>query len=118
MPRYAFIGGLAPETWARFIQNPEDRRAPLQKAAAAVGGKLVDFYLSFGEDDFLLILEFPDDNAAAAFAIGRASVTLPRNQRTVKLISPDDIQQIAQKARTVAAAAGPPGGVREPVTAR
>lgn len=113
MPRYALFGSLTPDSWARFMQNPEDRRAPLQKAFEAVDGKLVDFYFSFGEDDFLLIAEFPDDNAAAAFAIGRASVTLPRNQRTVKLISPDDIQQILQKAQTVAAAAGPPGGARK-----
>jgi uncharacterized protein with GYD domain len=112
MPRYAWLGGLTPETWARFIQNPEDRRPPLQKAVEAVGGKLIDFYYSFGEDDFLLIAEFPDDNAAAAFAIGRASVTLPRSQRTVKLISSDDMSQILQKAKIAAGAAAPPGGAR------
>ena len=117
MPRYAMLGGLTPESWARWMQNPEDRRAPVQKAAEAVGGKLVDLYSSFGEDDFLLIAEFPNDDAAAAFAIGRISVIQPRSWRTLKLISSGDIQQILRKAQTAAAAAGPPGGARESVTA-
>lgn len=112
MPRYAFIGGYKPETWARFIANPADRLTAVQKAAEQVGGKLEALYFTFGEDDFLLIGEAPDDQAAAAIALGAASSGALRSLRTIKLISAGDMQGILAKAKDVAAAYSPPGALQ------
>ena len=42
---------------ANMIANPEDRWENDQKLVEAVGGKLLDFYLTYGSYDFLMICE-------------------------------------------------------------
>ena len=86
----------------------------MQRAAEKVGGKVENLYFTFGEDDFLLIAEAPDDNAAAAIALGAASSGALRSLRTIKLISGTDMQSILGKAKDVAAVYAPPGA-RQPV---
>lgn len=117
MAKYALLGGYTTEAWARFVQNPGDRAAPVRKAVEAVGGKLDTLYWSFGEDDYLVIIDAPDDVTMAAISVGAGSSGSLRNLRTIKLITADELQKVLAKARTVAAAYVPPGA-REPVGAR
>ena len=51
------------------MTSPEDREAALAKVFEKAGGKLLAFYLTFGEDDFLTIADCPDHHAALALAI-------------------------------------------------
>lgn len=117
MGKYAVMGGYTAETWARFVQNPGDRAAAVRKAVEAVGGKLDNIWWSFGEDDYLVIVDAPDDVTAAAVSVAVGSSGALRNLRTIKLITADELQKVLAKAKTVAAAYVPPGA-REPVTAR
>jgi len=61
----------SPETWARMMQNPEDRREAARKYIESVGGKLHGFWFAFGEYDGYNLWEAPDNvsMAAVAFAI-------------------------------------------------
>ncbi|MGD0577317.1 MAG: GYD domain-containing protein [Bryobacteraceae bacterium] len=69
MPKYLIQGsytagglqGLKKDTAA-------GRRAAVQAAVKALGGKLESFHFSFGEDDVVLIVDLPDNVAAAAIA--------------------------------------------------
>jgi len=117
MAKYALLGGYTTETWSRFIQNPGDREAPVRRAIEAAGGKLETIYWSFGDDDYLVILECPDDIAAAAIAVAVGSTGALRNVRTIKLIEANQLQQVLQKAKAVVGAYVPPGA-KEPVQAR
>lgn len=117
MAKYALLGGYTAEAWQRFVQNPADRTAPVRKAAESVGVKLDLIYWSFGEDDYLLIIDAPDDTAAAAFSVAVGSSGSLRNLRTIKLITADELQKVLAKAKTAAGAYVPPGA-REPVGAR
>ena len=117
MGKYAVMGGYTAETWARFVQNPGDRAAAVRKAVEAVGGKLDNIWWSFGEDDYLVIVDAPDDVTAAAVSVAVGSSGALRNLRTIKLITADELQKGLAKAKTVAAAYGPPGA-REPVGTR
>ena len=109
MAKYAFIGGYTTETWAKFIENPGDREGPVRRTVEAAGGKLETLYWSFGEDDYLVIMQFPDDVAAAALAVAVGSSGALRNTRTIKLIEADQLQQVLQKAKAVAGVYVPPG---------
>ena len=40
-----------------MINKPEDRSIAVAKLAKAVGGKLLDYYVTFGEYDFTVIIE-------------------------------------------------------------
>lgn len=117
MPKYAVMGGYTAETWARFVQNPGDRAAPVRKAAESVGAKIDSLYWSFGEDDFLVIVDAPDDVTAAAVSVGVGGSGALRNLRTIKLITADELQKVLAKAKTVAGTYVPPGA-REPAGVR
>ncbi len=116
MSKYALIGGYTPETWARFVKNPGDRAAQIRKLAETVGAQLDSIYWTFGEDDFLVIIDAPDDATAAALSVGAGSSGALRGIRTIKLITSDELAEVFKKAKTVAAAYVPPGA-REPVGA-
>ena len=113
MPKYAILGGYTAETWARFIDNPSDRTDAVNRAAQAVGGTVDNLYVTFGEDDFLVIAECPNDEAAAAISIAVGASGSLRNLRTIKLIDARELPAILAKAKSVVGAYVPPGA-REP----
>jgi len=117
MAKYAFLGGYTTETWARFMQNPGDRIGPVRKAIESVGGKLETLYWTFGEDDFLGIVDLPDDVTAVASSVAVTSSGVFRNFRTIKLMTQDDLLKALDKANTVAAVFVP-AGAKEPIGAR
>src|SRR5438270_13483338 len=109
MPKYAVLGGYTAEAWSKMVDNPGDRTAAVTKVIESLGGKLETFYWSFGDDDFLGIIEAPDDLAAAAFSVAVGSSGTLRNLRTIKLISPDQSVKLLEKAKAAKAAYSPPG---------
>ena len=109
MAKYAVIGGYTAEAWSKMIDNPGDRTAAVTKVLEGLGGKLESFYWSFGDDDFLGIIEVPDDTAAAAFSVAVGSTGSLRNLRTIKLISLDESRKMLEKAKSAKAAYAPPG---------
>ena len=48
MPLYLTKFSYTPETWARLIDKPEDRRKAAQSYIESVGGKLHGFWYAFG----------------------------------------------------------------------
>ncbi len=61
MPVYLMRFSYTPETWARLIQNPEDRRDAARAYIEQVGGSLHGFWYGFGEYDGYAIFEAPDN---------------------------------------------------------
>jgi uncharacterized protein with GYD domain len=72
MPFYLTRFSYTPETWARLIGNPEDRREAARSYIESVGGKLHGFWYAFGTHDGVTLWEAPDNvsMAAVALAIG------------------------------------------------
>jgi len=75
MAMYLTRFSYTPETWARMIQKPEDRRNAARSYVESVGGKLHGFWYAFGERDGWTLWEAPDNvsMAAGALAIGQAA---------------------------------------------
>ena len=69
MPLYLTKFSYTPETWARLIGNPEDRRKAAQSYIESVGGKLHGFWYAFGEHDGYTLWEAPDNVSMAAVAL-------------------------------------------------
>lgn len=77
-------------------QGGSKRRAMIEKAVKAVGGKLETFYYAFGENDVYAIVDLPNAETAAAFSLvvtaaGTASA------KTVALLTPEQIDVAAKK---------------------
>ena len=69
MPIYLSKFSYTPETWARLIANPEDRRTAAQSYIESVGGKLHGFWYAFGTHDGYTLWEAPDNLSMAAVAL-------------------------------------------------
>ena len=66
-------GRFTREAMAGMVAKPEDRAVAVSKLAKASGLKLHDYYFTFGEYDFLAIVEGPDPQQAATMLITAAS---------------------------------------------
>jgi uncharacterized protein with GYD domain len=72
MPLYMTQFAYTKEAWATLTHTPEDRSALVRELLEAGGGKLISWYLSFGEYDGLLIYEAPDEATAGALVLAAA----------------------------------------------
>lgn len=72
MPTYITQGRYTRDAIKGMIVKPEDRADQVARLVSKVGGRLIAYYVTFGEYDFLAIAEAPDDVqiAAALFAAG------------------------------------------------
>ena len=68
MPLYLSRFSYTPETWARLIGKPEDRRKAAQSYIESIGGKLHGFWYAFGTHDGYNLWEAPDNVSMAAVA--------------------------------------------------
>ena len=98
MALYLTKFSYTPETWAKLIENPEDRRTAAQSYIESVGGKLHGFWYAFGSHDGYNLWEAPDNvsMAAVALAIGGGGA-LSKIETTV-LITVDETLDALRKA--------------------
>jgi len=101
MPLYLTQFSYTPETWARLIGKPEDRREAARSYIEGVGGTLHGFWYAFGTSDGYTLWEAPDNvsMAAVALAIG-AGGALHSLEPTV-LLTVDETMEALRKAGEV-----------------
>src|SRR5260370_6799868 len=68
MPTYISLMRFT-EQGIKSIKDHPKRRAAAAKTIAALGGKLLHTHLTMGRYDILAIIEAPDDETAAKFAL-------------------------------------------------
>ena len=90
-----------PETWAKLIKNPEDRRVAAKQYIESVGGRLQGFWYAFGNNDAYILWEAPDNVSMAATEIAiRAGGALSSIHTTV-LMSVEDTMSALSKAASI-----------------
>jgi len=90
MPLYLTRFSYTPETWARMIDNPEDRRVAAQSYIESVGGKLHGFWYAFGEHDGYNLWEAPDNVSMAAVVLAIGGGGALSSVETTVLMSVDE----------------------------
>ena len=101
MPLYLTRFSYTPETWARLISNPEDRRKAAESYIESVGGKLHGFWYAFGEHDGYNLFEAPDDVSMAAVALAIGGGGALSSIETTVLMSVEDTLEALRKAEQV-----------------
>src|SRR5687767_14272718 len=101
MPLYLTRFSYTPETWARLIEKPEDRRAAAQQYIESVGGKLHGFWYAFGEHDGYNLWEAPDNASMAAVAVAIGAGGAISSFQTTVLLSVEETMEALEKARSV-----------------
>jgi len=61
-----------------------------------MGGTIEVFYFSFGEDDIVAIVEFPDHETAAAFSL-TVNASGAVKVKTIVLMTPEEVDTAAKK---------------------
>jgi uncharacterized protein with GYD domain len=101
MPLYLTKFSYTPETWARLIGKPEDRRAAAKTYIESVGGKLHGFWYAFGTHDGYNLWEAPDNVSMAAVALAISSGGALSSFETTALLSVEDTMEALRKAGQV-----------------
>ena len=101
MPLYLTKFSYTPETWARLIENPEDRRKAAQTYIESAGGKLHGFWYAFGTHDGYSVWEAPDNVSMAGVALAIAAGGAVSSFETTVLLSVEETLDSLRKARQV-----------------
>ena len=101
MPLYLSKFSYTPETWARMIANPEDRRLAAAAYIESVGGTLHGFWYAFGTHDGYNLWEAPDNVSMAAVALAIAGGGALSTFETTVLLTVDETLEALRKVSQV-----------------
>lgn len=101
MPLYLSKFSYTPETWAKLVDNPEDRRDAAKAYIGSVGGKLHGFWYAFGTHDGFTLWEAPDNASMAAVGVALAGGGAIRSLETTVLLTVEETLEALHKARDV-----------------
>ena len=90
-----------PETWARLMKNPEDRRVAARKYIESVGGKLHGFWYAFGAYDGYCIWEAPDNVSMAAVGLAITGGGALSKFETTALLTVEETLDALRRAQKV-----------------
>ena len=82
MPIYITQGRYTRDAIKGMIVRPEDRGDAIARLLSKIGGRLLGYYLTFGDYDFLAIAEAPNDVQMAAALLAAGSGGGVANLRT------------------------------------
>ena len=95
MPVYISLMNLTDQG----IRNIKDASARLEagtKQLEAMGGKMIGFYTTMGEYDYVGIAEAPSDEVALAFLVGLGAQGNVRTT-TLRAFTPEEFARIVKK---------------------
>ena len=97
MPKYLFQATYSAEGIKGLEKDKAaGRKAALSKAVESLGGKLEALYWAFGEHDWVLLADLPDNASATAFSLGVSGSGLLRIVTTT-LVSAEETDIAFQK---------------------
>jgi len=101
MSHYLMRFSYTPETWARLIQRPEDRRDAARAYVEQVGGRLHGFWYGFGEYDGYVLFEAPENVSMAAVVLAIAGGGALRAVETSVLMTVEETLEALKRAGTI-----------------
>jgi uncharacterized protein with GYD domain len=101
-------GRYTQEAIKGMMAKPEDREAAARQLIEKAGGKLLAFYMTFGEYDWLCVSEGEPEGMAAIVITGSASGAVT-DVKTMLAMTASDMRNAFTKAGTLAASFKHPG---------
>jgi uncharacterized protein with GYD domain len=98
MPQYLVQVAYSTEGWATLLNKPQDRAKAVGASIASLGGKVIGWWMAFGDYDVVLVIEMPDNQAAAGLAMAVAAGGACRTVKTTPLLSIAEGVAAMQKA--------------------
>jgi uncharacterized protein with GYD domain len=87
MPFYLIRAAYSGTAAAHMVDHPQHREETIRKTCETLGGKLHQFFYSFGDYDALAVVELPNNKAAAAMALSVEASGAVRQIHTTVLLT-------------------------------
>jgi uncharacterized protein with GYD domain len=98
MPKFLFKASYTPEGLGGIRSaGGSARRVAISEMADSVGGRLESFHFAFGEKDAYVIVDLPDNEAAAAVALAAGTAGAVAIE-TVALLTPEEVDGAAKRS--------------------
>ena len=94
MPIYVTRGRYSAESIKNLVANPEDRLPAVRILVEAAGAKLLNFYVTLGHYDFLVITEAPSAKEASAFILAAAAAGSVTDIETTEAFTSSEAKQV------------------------
>jgi uncharacterized protein with GYD domain len=93
MPKYLIQASYTTEGIHGLVgDSASGRRADVETAVKALGGKVEAFYYAFGADDVVIILDLPNNITAAAIGLTTSGTGAVR-ARTTPLLTVEEVDK-------------------------
>lgn len=109
MATFIITGNYTAQAIQGMIADPSDRAEAVRPLVEGVGGKLLHYYATTGDNDFMMICDGVDGaDIMPALMVAGASGTVS-NMKTIRAYSTDEFTAAQQKASAMAASFKPAG---------
>jgi uncharacterized protein with GYD domain len=98
MAYYMYQASFTPEAWAKMVREPQNREAAIRPTIEKLGGRVVGYWMAFGEADAVVIVQMPDNVSAAAASLAATAGGGLRSLKTTALMSVDESMEAMRKA--------------------
>ena len=109
MPVFVSLGRYSENAVKGMLAKPEDRTATVTKLIEQAGGKLLAWYMLFGEYDYLSIGEFPSGTGAAAATLAAAGAGAVTDTRTMLAMTGAEAKAAFEAGQALGTAYRAPG---------
>jgi uncharacterized protein with GYD domain len=109
MPRYLSRFQYEPQTWAKLIHDPSNRRKGVVETIEAAGGTLIDFWYTTGAGDGYVMFDCPEEESLLAYlavTYGRGNL---RSLETERLFTVEEMVGALEASKGFPALPAPPG---------
>ena len=98
MGRFMFQGSYSTEGIKGVLkEGGTGRRAAVEAAIKALGGRLEAFYYAFGDTDIFVIVDGISNEQAAAFSMGVGATGSLHDLKTTVLLTPEEIDHAGKQ---------------------
>jgi len=98
MPKYLIEASYTHEGFEGVrTKGGSSRRDAVAETAKSLGGKLEAFYFAFGDHDAIVLLDLPDNEAAAAVALA-VGASGGATTKTTPLLTPEQVDDAAKRS--------------------
>src|SRR3977135_960156 len=100
MPHFLTQAAYTEQAWQSLVSNPQNRLDAIRPVIEKLGGRVVNAYFAFGDYDFVLITELPNNVSAAALAIAASAGGACKSVKTTPLMEPAAVLEARGQAAT------------------
>jgi uncharacterized protein with GYD domain len=109
MPVFVTQGRFTREYLRGGLAKPEDRHTLISRLCEQAGGKLLNFYFTMGQHDFLVITEMPDAKTASVLGLVAAGGGGIEGVTTSQAFTSAEAREMFESAGKIAASYKPMG---------